>query len=201
MFAPPSIVFAYQSLLELLTEWHSSLFQITATVHCVHALMSFFNSELLDWLVDAEHDLEGATFPVKSGVLLPLLAVLQVFRCVVGAPIVIQGSHFNYNAVISGLHQRLERDCNEKWSVRWLPYIYPCGEVLDTSAGEVTSAGSDVDVVQVKGLVLSIPVKFMAAPRNTFEEGRTTVNAVYYLSSAFPGLSEDVPVVEDAIVK
>lgn len=77
----------------------------------------------------------------------------------------------------------------------------PSSEVLDVTAREITSAQGIVYDVQMKPLVRSVPVTFKSGPRKTLEEAHTAVNAAYGSSSRFPGLSDDIPVVEDEDVE
>lgn len=71
--------------------------------------------------------------------------------------------------------------------------------MLGAPAREVASTKRDVDDVQAKRFVRSVPVKRNSGPRKTLEEALTAVIAAYCSVSGFSGSSNDVPIVEDEI--
>lgn len=73
--------------------------------------------------------------------------------------------------------------------------------MLDIPSREGTSAKRSVDIVQVKRILRSIPVKFKPGTRKSFEKASVVVNADYDSSTVFRDLSHDIRVDEDEIIE
>lgn len=109
---------------------------------------------------------------------------------------VLQCSKLDYGQAYLAYYRGLEVDWYDEACVGWFSYTHSSGKLLDISAHDEISAKRNVDDVQVKRLVRSVSVRFKARPRKA-----VAVRAAYYSLSGFPGPSEDIPAVENEIVK
>lgn len=176
------------------------LFRVLVPGHCVYDVLLIFSSALLGGPSDSTHDIEGATFLVESGVVLSLGSSVHSVEPNFGLLSIFQGSQFDYRQAYLAYYCSFEENWDYKACVWWLPFTQQSGKVLDIPASEVTSYERDVKGVQVKHFVRSVLVRFKPGPRKTIEKAFPAVNAGYGFSSAFPGLSDDVCVLEDEVV-
>lgn len=115
-------------------------------------------------LIGYAHEFEGVTAPVKSGVLLYLWLVVHPFVSDIRLFSVAQGSLYDYWLAHLAYGQGLEVSWDNESCAGQFPFTYSNGKVLHIPSREVTSARRNVDDIQAKRFIRSVPVKFKAGP-------------------------------------
>lgn len=158
-------------------------------------------SALIGHPVDHTWNFESATNPSGSSILLFWQQEVHQFVADVGLFFVVQEFQFDYKDARLSYHTSREVDWDDKYCVRWFPYVLSSGNWHFIIALVETSEKRIVGDVQVKKCVEVIPVKFKLGSRSTIEKKGHAVSSVLGYLADFLDAAGDMPISENGFVE